>query len=133
VRCEAALSPSRERLNALSDTTDCLFCRIVAGELPAEIVASTELAVAFRDLSPQAPVHVLVVPRRHIDNAGVLEPGDAEVLAGVFVTARQVAEAEGVAESGYRLVFNVGEDASNSVPHLHLHVLGGRRLAGSPG
>jgi histidine triad (HIT) family protein len=117
----------------VSDTTDCLFCRIVAGELPADIVRSTEHALAFRDLSPQAPVHVLVVPRRHIDNAGVLEPGDAEVLADVFVTARQVAEAEGIAERGYRLVFNVGEDASNSVPHLHLHVLGGRRLAGSPG
>ena len=80
------------------DTADCLFCRIVAGEIPAEIVHRSELAVAFRDLNPQAPVHVLVVPRRHIDNAGVLEPGDAEALAGVFVAARQVAEAEGIAE-----------------------------------
>jgi histidine triad (HIT) family protein len=117
----------------VSDTTDCLFCRIVAGEIPADVVHNTELAVAFRDLNPQAPVHVLVVPRRHIDNAGVLEPDDAEALAGVFVAAREVAEAQGVADSGYRLVFNVGEDASNSVPHLHLHVLGGRRLAWPPG
>jgi histidine triad (HIT) family protein len=117
----------------VSDSSDCLFCRIVAGEIPAEIVHSSELAVAFRDLNPQAPVHVLVVPRRHIDDAGVLEPGDAEALAGVFEAARRVAEAEGVAERGYRLVFNVGEDASNSVPHLHLHVLGGRRLAWPPG
>jgi histidine triad (HIT) family protein len=117
----------------MTDTTDCVFCGIVAGEIPAEIVLSTEHAVAFRDLEPQAPVHVLVVPRRHIDDAGVLEPGDAEALAGVFVTARQVAEVEGLAERGYRLVFNVGEDASNSVPHLHLHVLGGRRLAWPPG
>ena len=117
----------------MSEDADCLFCRIVAGEIPAEIVHSSELAVAFRDLNPQAPVHVLVVPRRHIDNAGVLEAGDAEALAGVLVAARQVAEAEGVAERGYRLVFNVGEDASNSVPHLHLHVLGGRRLAWPPG
>ncbi len=115
------------------DTADCLFCRIVAGEIPAEIVHQTEGAVAFRDLNPQAPVHVLVVPRRHIDNAGVLEPGDADALAGVFGAARQVAEAEGIDENGYRLVFNVGEDASNSVPHLHLHVLGGRRLAWPPG
>jgi len=114
-------------------SADCLFCRIVAGEIPADVVHSSELAVAFRDLNPQAPVHVLVVPRRHIDNAGVLESGDAEALAGVFEAARHVAEAQGVAESGYRLVFNVGEDALNSVPHLHLHVLGGRRLAGSLG
>jgi histidine triad (HIT) family protein len=117
----------------VTDSADCLFCRIVAGEIPADIVHSSEVAVAFRDLNPQAPVHVLVVPRRHIDNAGVLEPGDAEILAGVFAAARHVAEAEGVAEGGYRLVFNVGEDASNSVPHLHLHVLGGRRLAWPPG
>jgi histidine triad (HIT) family protein len=117
----------------VSDTSDCIFCKIVAGEIPAEIVHSTELAVAFRDLNPQAPVHVLVVPRRHIDNAGDLGPGDAEVLAGVFSAAREVADAEAVAARGYRLVFNVGEDASNSVPHLHLHVLGGRRLAWPPG
>jgi len=117
----------------VSSTTDCLFCRIVAGEIPAQVVHSSDQAVAFRDLSPQAPVHVLVVPRRHIDNAGVLEPGDAEALAGVFAAARQVAEAEGIAERGYRLVFNVGEDASNSVPHLHLHVLGGRSLTWPPG
>ena len=115
------------------DTADCLFCRIVAGEVPAEIVHSSELAVAFRDLNPQAPVHVLVVPRRHIDNAGELEPGDADALGGVFAAARHVAEEAGLAERGYRLVFNVGEDASNSVPHLHLHVLGGRRLAWPPG
>ncbi len=115
------------------DTADCLFCRIVAGEIPAEVVHSSEAAVAFRDLNPQAPVHVLVVPRRHIDNAGVLEPGDADALSGVFEAARRVAEEQRIAEAGYRLVFNVGEDASNSVPHLHLHVLGGRRLAWPPG
>ena len=117
----------------MSDPADCLFCRIVAGEIPAEIVHRSELAVAFRDLNPQAPVHVLVVPRRHIDDAGTLEAGDAEALAGVFAAAREVAEAEGIAERGYRLVFNVGEDALNSVPHLHLHVLGGRQLAWPPG
>jgi histidine triad (HIT) family protein len=112
---------------------DCLFCRIVRGELPADVVHADEHTLAFRDLNPQAPVHVLVVPRRHIDNASVLGPGDADVLAAVLVAARQVAEAEGIAERGYRLVFNVGEDASNSVPHLHLHVVGGRRLAWPPG
>jgi len=117
----------------VTDTADCIFCRIASGEVPAEIVHRSEHAVAFRDQSPEAPVHVLVVPRRHIVDAGVLGPGDAEVLADMFVAARRVAEAEGVAESGFRLVFNVGEDASNSVPHLHLHVLGGRQFAWPPG
>jgi histidine triad (HIT) family protein len=112
---------------------DCVFCRIVAGDVPAEVVLSTDHAVAFRDLHPQAPVHVLVVPRRHIDDASVLGPGDAEVLADVLAAARQVAEREGIAARGYRLLFNVGEDASNSVPHLHLHVIGGRPLAWPPG
>ena len=116
----------------MSDT-DCLFCRIVSGEIPSDVVHRTELSLAFRDVNPQAPVHVLVVPRRHIDDATALGGGDAEVLADMFVAARQVAEAEGIAERGYRLLFNVGEDASNSVSHLHLHVVGGRRLAWPPG
>jgi histidine triad (HIT) family protein len=117
----------------VNDTADCVFCRIVAGDIPADVVLRTEHSVAFRDLNPQAPVHVLVVPRRHIDDAAALEPGDAEVLSYLFAAAAQVAAAEGIAERGYRLLFNVGEDASNSVPHLHLHVLGGRRLAWPPG
>jgi histidine triad (HIT) family protein len=116
-----------------SETTDCIFCRIVAGDIPADIVDRTDLALAFRDLSPQAPVHVLVVPRRHIENAATVEPGDAEVMADMMILARRVAQAEGVAERGYRLVFNVGEDAANSVPHLHLHVLGGRAMGPLPG
>ncbi len=117
----------------MNDTTDCLFCRIVAGEIPADVVYSTDHSLAFRDLNPQAPVHVLVVPRRHVDDAAVLHPGDADVLSDMFTAAARVAEVEGIAERGYRLLFNVGEDASNSVPHLHLHVLGGRRLAWPPG
>jgi histidine triad (HIT) family protein len=117
----------------VTDTADCLFCRIVAGDIPADVVLRTEHAVAFRDVNPQAPVHVLVVPRRHIDDAAVLQPSDADVLSDLFGAAAQVAAAEGIAERGYRLLFNVGEDASNSVPHLHLHVLGGRRLAWPPG
>jgi histidine triad (HIT) family protein len=117
----------------MSAAGDCLFCRIVAGALPADIVEQSDLAIAFRDLNPQAPVHVLVVPRRHIENAATVERSDADVLADMVVTARRVAENEGIAESGYRLVFNVGEDAANSVPHLHLHVLGGRPMAGLTG
>ncbi|MDQ1366346.1 MAG: histidine triad family protein [Acidimicrobiaceae bacterium] len=112
---------------------NCLFCRIIRGEVPSDRVLSTDNTYAFRDIEPAAPVHVLVVPRRHIAHAGAVGPDDAPLLAELLGTARQVAEQEGVAESGYRLVFNVGEDARNSVAHLHLHVLGGRQLGWPPG
>lgn len=114
---------------------DCLFCKIVAGEVPSDEVASTEGTYAFRDVQPAAPTHVLVVPRRHIDHAGTLggDPADAATLAEMFAAASEVARNEGVEATGYRLVFNVGEDAQNSVGHLHLHVLGGRRLEWPPG
>jgi histidine triad (HIT) family protein len=112
---------------------DCIFCAIAEGAVPAEIVHRTEHTVAFRDLSPQAPVHVLVVPRHHIENAATISAADAEVVGEMLVAARHVAESEGVADTGYRLVFNVGRDAVNTVPHLHLHVLGGRPLTWPPG
>jgi histidine triad (HIT) family protein len=112
---------------------DCIFCRIAAGDLPADIVERSDHAVAFRDVSPQAPVHVLVIPQRHIENAATVELADAAIVADMIVLARRVAEREAVAESGYRLVFNVGADATNSVPHLHLHVLGGRAMTWPPG
>jgi histidine triad (HIT) family protein len=112
---------------------DCLFCKIVAGEVPSQHVASTAGTYAFRDIDPAAPTHVLVVPRRHIADASAVTAEDADVLAEMLATAQQVAASEGVDASGYRLVFNVGEDASNSVPHLHLHLIGGRRLGWPPG
>lgn len=112
---------------------DCLFCSIVAGDIPSTEVASTDLVYAFRDISPAAPVHVLVVPRRHIDNAAAVTAADGDLLAAMVLTAQDVARQEGIAESGFRLVCNVGEDAVNTVPHLHLHVLGGRRLGWPPG
>ena len=115
--------------------SDCLFCGIVAGSVPADVVLETERTVAFRDINPTAPVHVLVVPREHVTNAAALGAEHADLLAAMAVAARQVAEAEGIgdADRGYRLVFNVGPDALNSVPHLHLHVLGGRSLGWPPG
>jgi histidine triad (HIT) family protein len=115
--------------------TGCLFCGIVAGDVPAQVVHESERAVAFRDIHPVAPVHVLVVPRRHIDSAAAVLPADAEDVLALLTAARAVAEAEGIAspERGYRLVFNVGPDALNSVPHLHLHVIGGRTMTGSLG
>jgi histidine triad (HIT) family protein len=112
---------------------DCLFCRILAGEIPSTEVLSTDTTYAFRDINPQAPTHVLVIPRQHIDNAHAVTPDHADVVVQLITTAQEVARAEGIDERGYRLVFNVGADALNSVPHLHLHVLGGRRLEWPPG
>ena len=114
---------------------DCLFCGIVAGDIPAEVVRTDERTVAFRDINPQAPVHVLVVPRRHITNASTVTPADADEVTALLIAAKAVADAEGIGgtDRGYRLIFNVGPDALNSVPHLHLHVLGGRTLTGSLG
>ena len=112
---------------------DCLFCKIIAGDVPSEEVHQTDGTYAFRDINPGAPVHVLVVPKRHIPNAAEVTAADGDLLAEMVTAAKDVAKAEGIAESGYRLVFNVGDDALNSVPHLHLHVLGGRRMGWPPG
>jgi histidine triad (HIT) family protein len=117
----------------VSVAADCPFCRIVAGEVPADVLLETDRSLAFRDINPQAPVHVLVVPKRHVEDAAAVSHGDAEIVVDMLVTARRVAQELGVADSGYRLVFNVGDDASNTVGHLHLHVLGGRRFAWPPG
>ncbi len=112
--------------------TDCLFCKIVNGELPSEIVHETPTTVAFKDIHPAAPLHVLVVPRRHIDDASVVTADDGPILADMIMAARAVADQAGLAtpDRGYRLVFNIGPDAMNSVLHLHLHVLGGEPLKG---
>lgn len=109
---------------------DCLFCRIVAGEIPAQLVYEDEHAVAFRDIDPQAPVHVLVIPRRHIPSIASL---DGEECANQMAAIRNVAEQQGVADSGYRVVTNHGPDAQQSVFHLHWHVLGGRAMGWPPG
>jgi histidine triad (HIT) family protein len=113
--------------------SDCLFCKILAGDVPSDEVLSTDRAYAFRDIQPTAPTHVLVIPREHIDNAHEIRAEHAETVAALITTAQEVARKEGIDASGYRLVFNVGEDALNSVPHLHLHVIGGRRLTWPPG
>lgn len=112
--------------------TDCLFCGIVAGDIPGDIVHSTDTTVAFKDINPAAPLHVLVVPRRHITDASTISAADGPVLADMLLTTRAVADQAGLAtpDRGYRLIFNIGPDAMNSVPHLHLHVLGGEPLKG---
>lgn len=113
--------------------TDCLFCRIVAGEVPSTGVHDGELVYAFRDVAPVAPTHALVVPKRHIVGADELGADDGEVLVAMFAAAKAIAEADGIAATGYRTVFNVGRQAGQTVMHLHLHVIGGRDLAWPPG
>ncbi|MTV25917.1 HIT domain-containing protein [Nitriliruptoraceae bacterium ZYF776] len=107
--------------------SDCLFCRIVAGDDPAEIVAREDGVVAFRDIFPRAPVHVLVVPEEHLDSAHDLTADHTPLLGRLFQVAREVAEAEGTAD-GYRIATNIGAVGGQAIPHLHLHVLGGRQL-----
>ena len=112
---------------------DCLFCKIIAGTIPSTMVYEDDLVVGFRDIAPVAPTHVLIVPRRHIVDASTLEVTDQPELTAMFCASRVIADQEGIAENGYRLTFNVGKDAGNSVAHLHLHLLGGRFLAWPPG
>ncbi len=115
-----------------STESDCLFCRIVAGELPADIVAETPEVMAFRDLNPQAPTHVLVIPKVHAPDALDLTRGHPELVSALVETAGQVAESEGLAD-GHRLVFNTGAVAGQTVFHVHLHLLGGRSMTWPPG
>lgn len=115
---------------ALLTAPDCIFCRIVAGEIPATVVAESARAVAFRDMNPQAPLHVLVVPRDHHADVAQLAAADPALLAEVVGLADEVAAEESTGQ--YRLVFNTGADAGQSVFHVHCHVIGGRRLGWSP-
>jgi histidine triad (HIT) family protein len=114
-------------------TADCLFCKIVAGEIPATVVMSTDTTLAFRDLNPQAPTHVVVVPRAHYRDAAALAAADPALAGEVLRAGAAVAQQEGVVESGYRMVFNTGAGAGQSVFHVHLHVLGGRPITWPPG
>jgi len=112
---------------------DCLFCRIVAGEIDADLVAEGDGWVAFHDINPQAPTHVLIVPREHIATTNDLGPGHEALIGQMVRAAAELAEREGIAGSGYRLVFNCNRDAGQAVFHIHLHVLGGRRMTWPPG
>jgi histidine triad (HIT) family protein len=110
-----------------------LFCAIVAGEIPATPVGETDRVLAFRDINAQAPTHVLVIPKEHFPDVAALAAADGGLLAEVIKEAHQVAVAEGVSGSGYRVVFNTGEQAGQTVPHVHAHLLGGRSLTWPPG
>jgi len=111
---------------------DCLFCRIVAGEIPSDRVHEDDEVIAFRDIAPKAPTHVLVIPRRHIPDAHAVTDADGALLAKLFGVARQIADEAGL-EKGYRLVTNVGPEAGQTVFHLHFHLLGGRPMIWPPG
>ena len=119
----------------MTTVDDCLFCNIVAGSIPSDIVYQDDEVVAFRDIAPQAPTHVLVIPRHHIVHAGAVTPAEGAIVAAMIQGAQKVAALEGIddPERGFRLVMNVGPDALNSVPHLHLHVIGGRSMTWPPG
>jgi len=111
---------------------DCIFCKIVAGEIPSDVVHATPTTLAFRDLDPQAPTHVLVIPRSHHRDAAALAAAEPEVTAHLLDAAGEIAAAEGLGE-GYRLVFNTGKAAHQTVFHVHMHVLGGRAMTWPPG
>ena len=112
---------------------DCLFCKMARGEIQPDIVLETRDVLAFRDLNPQAPTHVLVIPRKHIESMNTLAPGDADLIAKMVDAAAEVARNEGIAQAGYRSVMNTNAHGGQSVFHLHLHVLGGRPLDWPPG
>ncbi|EFE81106.1 hit-family protein [Streptomyces albidoflavus] len=112
---------------------DCLFCKIVSGDVPATIVRETDTTVAFRDINPQAPTHILVIPRAHYPDAAALSAAEPAVAADVLREAGEIAAEEGIAETGYRVVFNTGSGAGQTVFHAHAHVLGGRGLQWPPG
>jgi diadenosine tetraphosphate (Ap4A) HIT family hydrolase len=117
----------------MTPSANCLFCRIIAGEVTARIVYADDLVTAIRDINPQAPTHILLLPNRHISGIDEASEADARLLAALFLTAPAIAREQGLAEGGYRLVVNQGADAGQSVFHLHVHLLGGRRLKWPPG
>jgi histidine triad (HIT) family protein len=112
---------------------ECIFCRIASGEIPARLVYEDADTMAFRDINPQAPTHVLVIPRRHIASMNDLQPEDAELMGRLILAAGEIARKEGIASGGYRLVMNTGAAAGQTVDHIHVHLLGGRHMKWPPG
>lgn len=114
-------------------STDCLFCKILDGEIPADIVFESDDAIGFRDVNPQAPTHVLIIPRQHIATINDLDDGDDAIVGKLFLAAQQVAKNDGIADDGYRVAMNCNAAAGQTVFHLHLHLLGGRQMGWPPG
>jgi histidine triad (HIT) family protein len=116
-----------------SVVADCLFCRIAAGSIPADRLHEDDLVVAFRDIAPRAPTHILLIPRRHIASAAQLTEADGPLLGRLFAVAADLARTDGIADGGYRLVSNVGRWGGQTVDHLHVHLMGGRAFQWPPG
>ena len=108
---------------------DCIFCKIVSGEIPSDIVYQDKELIAFRDIHPVAPTHVLIIPRKHIPSLAELSKEDSSLVENMINTANQLAKREGISEKGYRLVINSGKQGGQLVPHLHMHLIGGRQLS----
>lgn len=113
--------------------SDCLFCKIRDGEIPSETVYENDDILAFKDVNPHSPTHVLIVPRKHIATINDLEGEDAKIMGEMMMVAQEIAKTEGVAESGFRLVINTNDDAGQTVHHIHMHLMGGRNMAWPPG
>jgi histidine triad (HIT) family protein len=113
--------------------SDCIFCRIVSGEIPCSLVYQDDKVLAFKDINPLAPVHILIIPKQHIESAQVINKGNAQIVAYIFEKIPDIAKEAGIADSGYRIISNVGKDGGQAVPHLHFHILGGRKLEVSLG
>ncbi len=111
----------------------CIFCQIVAGKVPGEILYQDEEVIAFRDINPQSPIHLIIIPKRHIPSLAHLSEAESSLIGDMVNVANQLARREGISESGYRLVINCGEQGGQLVPHLHMHLLGGRKLSGKLG
>ena len=112
---------------------DCIFCKIIKGEIPADKVYEDDKILAFRDINPEAPVHIVIIPKRHIISLNEVVKEDLEVLSHILLVVKNIALENGIAETGYRLINNCGTDGGQSVPHLHFHLLGGRNLDWPPG
>ena len=118
---------------AAMSSPDCIFCKLASKKIPSDVVYEDDDVYAFNDLSPQAPVHVLVIPKSHLENIAAASEYHVDLVGRLFLTANKVAQLTGIAESGYRVIANVGKEGGQSVDHLHVHVLGGRQLAWPPG
>jgi histidine triad (HIT) family protein len=112
---------------------DCLFCKLASGDIPADFVYESDDILAFRDIAPQAPVHILLIPRRHIASIDAADEDDGALIGSLLLVAAELAREVGISEGGYRTVLNTGDDGGQTVHHLHLHLLGGRRLTWPPG
>lgn len=112
---------------------ECIFCKIVSGEIPCTKVYEDEKVLCFKDINPEAPIHVIMIPKKHIDSPNGISEADSDLIAHIFMVSKSITESLGIDKSGYRIVTNCGEDGGQSVQHIHFHLLGGRKMKWPPG